>query len=101
MVVIDVNEELFLCLMRIVYILFISFVLQKNAWISQVRCLNFRADTLLDNYSCLFNGSIYTSLKFSYAWATFDRVPDRIVGAQAHKPAKRQVVVQLLQQQPL
>ena len=29
------------------------------------------------------------------------RVPDRIVGAQAHKPAEQQVVVELLQQQSL
>jgi hypothetical protein len=28
-------------------------------------------------------------------------VPDRIIRAQAHKPAEQQVVVQLLQQQPL
>ncbi len=28
-------------------------------------------------------------------------VPDRIIWAQTHKPAKQQVVVQLLQQQPL
>ena len=29
------------------------------------------------------------------------RMPDHIVGAQAHKPAEQQVVVELLQQQPL
>jgi len=28
-------------------------------------------------------------------------VPDHVVGAEAHKPAEQQVVVELLQQQPL
>jgi len=29
------------------------------------------------------------------------RMPDRIVGAEAHKPVEQQVVLELLQQQPL
>jgi hypothetical protein len=28
-------------------------------------------------------------------------IPDRLIGRQAHKPAKQQVVLQLLDQQPL